>query len=288
MFGNQTDSLMAANFTPEQMDVINQCLLDLIHRGTLTIIQDQNHNSDPRRYATCTLKTNKGKRALNILGGDFYAGGDAYFQNQIITNGSSGTSIAFRNDAGERVPAGGVMQISGYSKKADGTRYLKITKPTSTTGAATDNSYPRVHAINGNDPIDANAFGVCSTTGYSLALCDGATAFDQGWGAKPGQWSLSTGRSGFQTQGVAEADGRTLVFQSVIVDAMGITGGSTISQGGSGTVTIRTGAEADAGYDVTAYDRLLLTSKNTPATSKTDLYYRNGKWWIGGADKCPT
>lgn len=292
MFGNQSNSLLAANFTPEQLDVINQCLLDLVQQGHTLFVQDQKRNSNPKTYGTVEARTNRGKTAILVSQGDAVFNENIFVGGNTIYNGS-GTSIAFRNDSGETVPTGGVMQPTGYVVR-QGTRYLTITKPYDTTGDAPQkwgaNTYPRFYGINSGDPVRNGQTGVCCTTGFSLALLDtpgNALALDGGWGAKPGQWSLTQGFDGFTVMGgVAEANGLILVEQREIVNAHGVLVGS-IAASGNQKVTINGAGNTATGFAVQAYDGLLIGGKKLTNGTNVDLVYRYGNWYITGADLCP-
>ncbi len=150
------------------------------------------------------------------------------------------------------MPAFGVGRVTG-GQVINGTYTKLIAKPSTTFG--------REYLVNGPTQVLAGGYGTGYQSGDVPALYDtGTPANGQGWGPKPGQWSLSryypvTGI----VSGVASADDSILVATWRMI---GPTRGKTASihaVDASGVINVYSGAPASeaiiTGMTVTCWNR---------------------------------
>lgn len=93
---------------------------------------------------------------------------------------------AFRNDSGEVVPAFGIMEVTGAIIRDDDV-VLTITKPSTTFG--------RPYAVNGDSEVAIGGYGNCTNSSPCPQYYTSGTtpAFGNGYGPKPGIWTLEKG-----------------------------------------------------------------------------------------------
>lgn len=179
-----------------------------------------------------------------------------------------------RNDAGEEIPAGAALHISGVSV-VEGRSVLAVVKPTST--------WQRRYALAGPWPIPAGAYGACTLEGPVWAWCDTQTTPQPGqsWGVKPGEWRLFPHRPGFMVLG-GLVNQRTLVLPQHISQLLGKTD-STLAKGASGVVSLwfgPAGSESDSNLDVVAWNRFA----NVGANRWVALAWIHGAWYLTAAE----
>ena len=86
--------------------------------------------------------------------------------------------LEYRNDSGERIPAFGIVRITGVVVPEPGRVLLTVAKPDA-YGCQLQ------CAVNGPVPIDADRYGVCARGPFVAALYDtgdGTPAVGQKWG----------------------------------------------------------------------------------------------------------
>ncbi len=105
--------------------------------------------------------------------------------------------IPFRNDAAEAIPPCAVVQITG-SVIEDGVSLLTCVQPGTTFGTQ--------YAVNGLVRVPPGEAGVCYRHGeLPVAFDAGTPQAGEGWGPKPGQWSVSQGYPGWTVVDVVNA-----------------------------------------------------------------------------------
>ena len=108
--------------------------------------------------------------------------------------------IPFTNVSGETIPAFAAMAITGLVYE-NGIAFLQCDKPSTT--------FLREYAVNNMFDVPGGLRGTCFRAGDLRVLYDSGTpANGEGWGPKPGQWSLSRGYPGFAIQGVVNSQHR--------------------------------------------------------------------------------
>jgi hypothetical protein len=94
------------------------------------------------------------------------------------------TPIFVRNDSSEEIPAFGCLQISG-SVDVAGQNYIRIVKPTGTTGQ---------YLFNGIAPVAAGGYGVAHDGPVCRALTDGSTiTLGDYWEPEASSWAVTPG-----------------------------------------------------------------------------------------------
>jgi hypothetical protein len=163
--------------------------------------------------------------------------------------------VEFRNDAGETIPAFGIVRLTGIAA-IDATRVVLT--------AAKPNVFGCQHnaAINGPTAVSSGRYGVCTRAAVDVALydtADGTPAFGEKWGPRDGSWKLKKNTGGFSVLGPTNPDqGLVLVSPAPMRMFVGKTDG-THNKGGSGTISIYAGtlgSETDTGLNMTGvYNR---------------------------------
>lgn len=181
--------------------------------------------------------------------------------------------IPFTNVSGETIPAFAVMAITGLVYE-NGIAFLECDKPSTT--------FRREYAVNNIFDVPADRRGTCFRAGDLRVLYDsGAPGAGEGWGPKPGQWSLSQGFPGFTVQGIVDASHKIAkAFFEPIAQAL-VKTTSLISPNATtqfyriyaGTF----GSEADAGFTTvpTATNR---TGQSMDAGEWAWLAWTNNGW----------
>ncbi len=149
----------------------------------------------------------------------------------IGTGSSSSSSIPFRNDSGEVVPAYGAMQISGATVVGD-QNYTKIIKP---------NIFGSQYGVilNGSSDVAAGATGNAQGTYPATAIFDtgdGSPGLGDNWGPRSGTWFLKKNTGGFRIGGFLSGQ-LALVTLAPWIHFRGQTG-SAIAANDVGTVRI--------------------------------------------------
>ncbi|REK19176.1 MAG: hypothetical protein DWQ37_01935 [Planctomycetota bacterium] len=108
--------------------------------------------------------------------------------------------IPFQNVSGETIPAYGAMAVTGVVHDG-GVAFLACDKPNTT--------FRREYAVNGVHDVAPGRRGSCCRAGDVRVLCEDAGDAEpgQGWGPKPGQWTLARGFPGYTVLGTAQLDG---------------------------------------------------------------------------------
>lgn len=150
--------------------------------------------------------------------------------------------IAFRNDSGVVVPPHAIMEVTDAEMRS-GDILLIINKPSTTFG--------RPYAVNGKFEIPIGGYGQCyRNIECAQAYTTGTTpAFGDGYGPKPGQWTLEKGYPS-----------TTIAYE--IADST-----SKILFGSFSPITSIIGK---AGSDIAAL------SSETPGSGTVTAWYRNG------------
>jgi hypothetical protein len=174
--------------------------------------------------------------------------------------------IPFANASGETIPAFAVMAITGLVYE-NGIAFLACSKPGTT--------FYREYAVNNMFDVPAGRRGTCFRSGDLRVLYDtGTPAAGEGWGPKPGQWSLAQGFAGFTIGGVVHADKRIAkAFFQPITHVLA----TTTAAVGAGAATQNYqvyagtfGSETSAGYSVVP-----------SARNRTGQSLASGEWvWL--------
>jgi hypothetical protein len=199
-----------------------------------------------------------------------------------ILGPAADATVPCANVGTEVAPPHAVMAVVGVA--ADG-KTLTVQKP--------NNTFYRVYAINGGSelPIDGS-IGRCYMPGPEPveALTDGSAtpAHDQGWGPKPGQWSLSINYPCVaDCLGVADDDAGTML---IVLHPMTVLIGKiydALSAGGTGLFNAYHSQTTPAyvtGWQVTACDWMLPSGGSIPSNTKLGVStWINGRWYLTGA-----
>lgn len=161
--------------------------------------------------------------------------------------------FVFRNDAGELVPAFGVVRLTGVVVLEQARVVLTGAKP---------NAFGCQYqcAINGPTPVAAGKFGVCTQQGAVPALfevSDGTPAAGERWGPRDAGWKLRKNTGGFAVVGVtnsgASGPALVLVQPAPMLAFVGKTDASH-AKSSTGTISIYAGtlgSESDTGVNMT-------------------------------------
>lgn len=161
----------------------------------------------------------------------------------------------YRNDAGEQIPAFGIVRITGLAILEPGRVVLTGDKP---------NTYGSQWqcAVNGPSPVAAGTLGVCSRGSFVAALYDTADSppvAGEQWGPRDATWKLRRNTGGFVVVGVTRpSSGLALVQPVAMLSFVGKTDAAH-NKGATGAVSIYTGtlgSETDTGVNMTGvYNR---------------------------------
>lgn len=142
--------------------------------------------------------------------------------------------IRFKNSTNETIPPYAVMAVTGHDEDSFG-KFTTIAKPGTT--------FRRRYIVNGPIEVKENRCGTAQAGNIQKILYDtGTPANDEGWGPKPGQWSLSKNYP--QTaisQGVVDSDNKIMLAHwGPIQSGMG-QATEAITAGASGTIAVLQG-----------------------------------------------
>jgi hypothetical protein len=185
--------------------------------------------------------------------------------------------VLFKNNSGYAAPANGLMTDLGVTSVSGGhtnsRQVMTIGRPSTTLS--------RSYWVNGNAEVPDGAVGVCCSTESPVeALYESGTpANGEGWGPKPGQWSLAKGFPGFTIVGVTDGGSTiALVRQDPILQLLAKTTAAVASGGTTTSYKVYTGApggETDSGLAaVAAYNRSGVIANDTWCW----LRWRNNGW----------
>jgi hypothetical protein len=163
--------------------------------------------------------------------------------------------LEYRNDSEQRIPAFGVVRITGLIVLEAGRVVLTADQP-DTYGCQYQ------CAINGPLPINAGKLGTLTREPLVPALVDtgdGVPAFGQAWGPRAGTWKLRKNTGGFVIAGSTNASaGLALVEPAPLLSFVGKTDGPHV-KGTTGTISIYVGtlgSESDTTINMTGvYNR---------------------------------
>lgn len=163
--------------------------------------------------------------------------------------------LTFRNDAGEPIPAFGIVRITGLAVLEPGRVVLTAGKP-NTYGCQWQ------CMVNGPTPVDTGKYGVCSRGPFVAALYDTADSppvAGERWGPRESTWKLRRNTGGFVVVGVTKSSaGLVLVQPAAMLSFVGKTDAAH-NKGATGTISIYAGtlgSETDTGVNMTGvYNR---------------------------------
>lgn len=154
--------------------------------------------------------------------------------------------IPFTNSSTAAAPAFALLKVTGITA-ATGT--LTVTQ------ASTE--FSRVYAINGPDVAAANGgSGLCTLDSPCLCAYDSGTpAVGEGWGPKPGQWTLSKGFPGGTVIGIHDSANSvaSVMLETPIVNFLGKTTAATTANAATTSYNVMAGgtlgSETNAGFN---------------------------------------
>jgi len=158
--------------------------------------------------------------------------------------------LEYRNDSGERIPAFGIVRITGVVVPEPGRVLLTVAKPDA-YGCQLQ------CAVNGPVPIDADRYGLCARGPFVAALYDtgdGTPAVGQKWGPRSGGWKLRKNTGGFSVVGVTKSSAGLVLVQPAPMRSLVGKTNNAHAKGGTGDVSIYAGtlgSESDTGADLT-------------------------------------
>jgi hypothetical protein len=146
-------------------------------------------------------------------------------------------SLEYRNDAGESIPAFGIVRITGLVIPEPGRVILTVAKP-NVFGCQFQ------CAVNGPVPIGAGKFGTCSREPFIAALydtADGTPGIGERWGPRDASWKLRRNTGGFSVVGMTRSStGLVLVQPAPMLSFVGKTD-SAHAKGSTSTISIYAG-----------------------------------------------
>lgn len=137
-------------------------------------------------------KLRKMRRQLDAMNQNVVGG--KRFRAKRPSNNSFDAWYPFYNDSGETIPGNAMMRVTDSTdagqetgqSAGSGNPILKCKKPST--------EFWKRYVVNGPYEVEVGGFGWCLTRGPCLMIYDtGTPANGEGWGPKPGQWSLSKG-----------------------------------------------------------------------------------------------
>ncbi len=184
--------------------------------------------------------------------------------------------VLFKNVAGVTAPACGVLAQQSVIRDANG----HTQKRTILTAGKPDATFRTTHFVNGYADVPNNAIGVCcSTEGPLEVLFDtGTPANGEGWGPKPGQFSLAKGFPGFLVLGLNSDDSLAVVVPQPLVQLLGKTTDPITADTNSTSYIILAGtpgSEADAGF--TTLPAIYFPS-DMPDDTRFKAWWFNSHW----------
>ncbi len=143
--------------------------------------------------------------------------------------------VPFYNDSGEKIPANAIMAISGY----DTTRHIvKVKKPGTT--------FRQVYLVNRSSEVEVDVTGIAQDADEQAVLYDdgaGTPTLGDGWGPKPGQWSVSLNYPNTCIVAGIKDDTKKIMLATLGVIERGLgKANGTIANEGSGAISIWAGA----------------------------------------------
>lgn len=194
--------------------------------------------------------------------------------------------VHWLNDSGEEIPDASIAVIDSYDVTTDNFPLAKLKKPYAT--------FRNQLIITGPGPVEDDAVGFFPAGGlYRVRYDSGTPAFGEGWGPKPGQWTISKGFPGCVIEGILDATNKIALVSllSPIVTLLGKASGSITARSGTtvgtGSMEIwynNAGTLTDAGFSD-------ITVKNLSASAVTSGGYIQAKWigsdWFVDFEDCP-
>lgn len=188
-----------------------------------------------------------------------------------------------QSQASSDCPAFGIAAVVDITTLAGDDRPIILIDQPSTT-------FRRQYVVINQDGVAANSYGACSFgPRVRVAYDSSATpAFDDGWGPKPGQWTITKiYPSAISIVGVADSAAKHAFGRLDVINLLlGKVITSAISAGGSGTMEIYTGDWAtDTGVSLTVYDPRT-TGNSLAVGHRIGADFRCGRWILIDLDPC--
>ncbi len=193
--------------------------------------------------------------------------------------------VLVKNASGYTAPANSVVGVTGVARDAGGhtqkRNLLTFERPSTTLR--------RNYFITGYADIANGSVGVAfGFDGPMEATYDtGTPANGEGWGPKPGQFTLSKGFPGFLVDGLNADNSLAVVRIEPITELFGRTTATVAANSISSDYKIYTGAaggEADSGFSPPA--AYFVTSVAIPSGKKIHLWWTNNSWYAEPLE-CP-
>ncbi len=159
--------------------------------------------------------------------------------------------LEFVNNSSTPVPAYGIVRVTGVAIVEPGHVVLTVDQPN--TFGCQANCF-----VNGPVAVTAGQYGYGTRSGPMVALydpADGAPAFGDAWGPRPGTWKLKKQTGGFFCLGPpTNSTSAVALFAPLpMLTFRGKTIAAAINKGASGTINIFTGSlgsETDSGQSM--------------------------------------
>jgi hypothetical protein len=202
----------------------------------------------------------------------------------LVTGAAAEDDLLFYNNSGEEVPAYAIMAVTGVQELGTGEIVKKIAKPSTT--------FYREYIVNGSVAVANSSAGIYQKGPEVLVAYDtGTPAVGEGWGPKPGQWTISKNYP--QTcciAGITDAVNKIVLANLQTINEVIGKLDTALSQGSLATVNVWAGAgnsEFDTNMDITAYDWLMYyASPDIASGKKVVCRVINGCWYVTEAE-CP-
>lgn len=187
-----------------------------------------------------------------------------------------------KNTSGESCPAYGLLAITGMEMR--GTTFKRPVL----TGTKPSTTFYREYAVNGPTVIPAGGYGRCTRGPAALYIAydSGTPALDEGWGPKPGQWTLSKGYPSTTTvSGIVDSTNKVLLGTLGPINTLAGKADSNIAAISTDTPTSGTvsvyyfggTSYADTTQNVTAYNK---SAAEVTASKHLTMVWVNGIWEI--------
>jgi hypothetical protein len=191
--------------------------------------------------------------------------------------------IPIQNAAASSLPAFGVCRVTGLNTSWNGPPAFTVDQP--------DGTFRRNYLVNGPLELAPGQFGLAQRGPLVDVLYDSGTpALDEGWGPKPGQWSLSKHYPlPFTVLGLVQASAQRMLARHEPPSFLLGRISSNLAVGASGSVqvceSVSPGSEAEiSGWTVTAWNRFASLTASSSAKKWVALNWINGRWYLVAAE----
>lgn len=124
------------------------------------------------------------------------------------TRATAEPGIRVLNDAGETIPALSVAVVEAWDNASDPYVYAELKKPYTTFR-------PQIVITGEREIEDQKLSFIPDQRYYRVKYDSGTPAIGEGWGPKPGQWTISKGFPGCRIVGIVDATNKIALVELV-------------------------------------------------------------------------